>query len=196
MAAVILLGFAISASANESLKNDLAIVSARIYTAPDAEPIEDGEVVIRGGKIAKVGTRKKVKIPRGIQVINAEGNILTAVFWNSHVYLISPSQLGAAQMRSKNMALIPTVSLFEIEIKRSGGSADVVDQALKMITEEVRLYSEAGGQILFGTDVGYTDLFDTTREYQLISNVLSWRQILASLTTAPAENLNVIPTQI
>ena len=72
MAAVILLGFAISASANESLKNDLAIVSARIYTAPDAEPIEDGEVVIRGGKIAKVGTRKKVKIPRGIQVINAE----------------------------------------------------------------------------------------------------------------------------
>ena len=110
--------------------------------------------------------------------------------------MISPSQLGAAQMRSKNMALIPTVSLFEIEIKRSGGSADVVDQALKMITEEVRLYSEAGGQILFGTDVGYTDLFDTTREYQLISNVLSWRQILASLTTAPAENLNVIPTQI
>ena len=163
MAAVILLGFAISASANESLKNDLAIVSARIYTAPDAEPIEDGEVVIRGGKIAKVGTRKKVKIPRGIQVINAEGNVLTARFWNSHVYLISPSQLGAAQMRSKNMALIPNMSLFEIEIKRSGGGADVVDQTLKMITEEVRLYSEAGGQILFGTDVGYTDLFDTTR---------------------------------
>ena len=114
-------------------------------------------------------------------------NFFTARFWNSHAYLISPSQLGAAQMRSKNMALIPTMSLFEIEIKRSGGGADVMDQALKMITEEVRLYSETGGQILFGTDVGYTDLFDTTREYQLMSNVLSWRQILASLTTAPAE---------
>ena len=54
MAAVILLGFAISASANESLKNDLAIVSARIYNAHDAEPIEDGAVVLRDGKIANV----------------------------------------------------------------------------------------------------------------------------------------------
>jgi len=32
----------------------LAIVGARIYTAPDAEPIEDGVVVIRDGKIANV----------------------------------------------------------------------------------------------------------------------------------------------
>jgi imidazolonepropionase-like amidohydrolase len=92
-----------------------------------------------------------------------------------------------ARMRSKNMALIPTLSLFEIEIKRSGGDSEVTTKALDMLTNEVRLYSGAGGQILFGTDVGYTDLYDTTREYQLLSKVLSWRQLLASLTTAPAE---------
>ena len=49
-AAMILLWLAISAGADESLKNELAIVGARIYTAPGAEPIEDGVVVIRGGK--------------------------------------------------------------------------------------------------------------------------------------------------
>jgi len=37
--AAVILGFAISASTNESLKNDLAIVSARIYNAHDAEAI-------------------------------------------------------------------------------------------------------------------------------------------------------------
>jgi len=37
-------------------------------------------IVLRGGKIANVGARKKVKIPRGIQVINAEGHTLTAGF--------------------------------------------------------------------------------------------------------------------
>jgi hypothetical protein len=53
--AVIWLGFAIPASADESLQtNDLAIVGAHIYTAPDAEPIEDGVVVIRDRKIANL----------------------------------------------------------------------------------------------------------------------------------------------
>jgi imidazolonepropionase-like amidohydrolase len=56
-----------------------------------------------------------------------------------------------------------------------------------MITAEVKDYAAAGGQILFGTDVGYTDAFDTTEEYRLMSAVLSWKAILKSLTTAPAE---------
>ena len=43
-------GVAIPASDDESLKNDLAIVGPRIYTAPELEPIEDGIVVVRGGK--------------------------------------------------------------------------------------------------------------------------------------------------
>ena len=36
-------------------------------------------------------------------------------------------------------------------------------------TTELKSYSAAGGQILFGTDVGYTDAFDTTEEYRLMS---------------------------
>ena len=92
-----------------------------------------------------------------------------------------------ARLRKHNMALIPTMTLFEVEAKKFGESASDLAQAITMITNEVKNYSAAGGQILFGTDVGYTDAFDTTEEYRLMSAALDWRQILASLTTAPAQ---------
>jgi imidazolonepropionase-like amidohydrolase len=91
-----------------------------------------------------------------------------------------------ARMRAHNMAVIPTMTLFEVEAKRSGLKPEVLAQTIKMISSEVKDYSVAGGQILFGTDVGYTDAYDTTEEYCLMSTVLDWRQVLASLTTTPA----------
>jgi imidazolonepropionase-like amidohydrolase len=92
-----------------------------------------------------------------------------------------------ARMRKHNMALIPTMTLFEVESKRFGGTPASLAQAIALITNEVKDFAAAGGQILFGTDVGYTDAFDTTEEYRLMSAVLDWRKILASLTTAPAQ---------
>ncbi len=92
-----------------------------------------------------------------------------------------------ARLRKHNMALIPTMTLFEVESRRNGGSSGNLAQTIAMITGEVRDYAAAGGQILFGTDVGYTDAFDTTEEYRLMSAALDWRAILRSLTTAPAE---------
>jgi imidazolonepropionase-like amidohydrolase len=92
-----------------------------------------------------------------------------------------------ARMRKHNMALIPTMTLFEVEAKKFGESPEDLARAIVMIKTEVKDYAAAGGQILFGTDVGYTDAFDTTEEYRLMSAVLDWRKILTSLTIAPAE---------
>ena len=91
------------------------------------------------------------------------------------------------RLRKNNMALIPTMTLFEVEARRNGESSKDLAQAITMITSEVKDYATAGGQILFGTDVGYTDAFDTTEEYRLMSAVLDWRAILRALTTAPAQ---------
>lgn len=91
-----------------------------------------------------------------------------------------------SRLRKHDMAVIPTMTLFEVEAKKFDESAADLAQALTMITSEVRDYAAAGGQILFGTDVGYIDTFDTTEEYRLMSGALDWRGILASLTTAPA----------
>jgi len=73
-----------------------------------------------------------------------------------------------------------------VEARKFGEKPEDLVAAIKMITAEVKDYSAAGGQILFGTDVGYTDAYDTSEEYRLMSAALDWRQILASLTTAPA----------
>ena len=345
---------------------ELAIVGARIYPAPDAAPIDDGVVIVRGTRIVSVGSRSDIPVPRAARLIDARGSVLTAGFWNCHIHLMTPALLNAAtdkaatlqsgletmltrwgfttvfdlasstdnalalrqrvnsgeiagpmilsvgdpffpkdgtpiyvrdflkahdwpdeevstpeeaaaraarqldrgtdgvkifagaivggkigvlpmridiakavvkeahsrgkpafahpsnlaglnvaiesgvdilahttatdgggvpggwsaeliaRMRKHNMALIPTMTLFEVEAKKFGESSDDLANAIKTITVEVRDYAAAGGQILFGTDVGYTDAFDTTEEYRLMSAELGWRQILASLTTAPA----------
>ncbi len=52
----------------------------------------------------------------------------------------------------------------------------------------LRAFNAAGGEILFGTDVGYIYRFDTTEEYTLMQQAgMSFTQILASLTTNPAD---------
>ena len=80
------------------------------------------------------------------------------------------------QMKAANMTLIPTLKLF--------GS----DDDLLGILDEVGSYQRMGGQILFGTDVGFLPDYDPSNEYGLMSRAgLTPMQILASLTTAPAE---------
>jgi imidazolonepropionase-like amidohydrolase len=52
---------------------------------------------------------------------------------------------------------------------------------------ELRAYSQANGDILFGTDIGYIDHYDTALEFTLMSRAgMNYQQILASLTTNPA----------
>jgi imidazolonepropionase-like amidohydrolase len=80
------------------------------------------------------------------------------------------------RMKAANMTLIPTLKLF--------GS----DDDLPGILDEVGTYQRMGGQILFGTDVGYLLDYDPANEYSLMSRAgLTPMQILASLTTAPAD---------
>ncbi|HEU5467762.1 MAG TPA: amidohydrolase family protein [Steroidobacteraceae bacterium] len=90
------------------------------------------------------------------------------------------------QMRAKNIAVVPTLQLFPYELKRMGLPGRVVELATGDAVEQVRAYSKAGGQVLFGTDVGYMADYDPTEEYRLMAKALSPMEILASLTTAPA----------
>ena len=76
---------------------------------------------------------------------------------------------------ASSVALVPTLTLF------------ANDSDAPEIFAEVRDYARLGGRILFGTDVGYHDRYDPSREYELMARAgLSWREILASLTVNPA----------
>src|SRR6185295_3055642 len=57
---------------------------------------------------------------------------------------------------------------------------------------QLRGYFQAGGQILFGTDVGYITDYNPTEEYQQMKRAgMQFPDILASLTTALAERFGI-----
>jgi len=96
-----------------------------------------------------------------------------------------------ARLKSANLALIPTLTLFDFEA-RKGNESDAGREAwIAQMVAELRAYSQAGGEILFGTDIGYIDHYDTTLEFTLMSRAaMDFRQILASLTTNPASKFD------
>jgi imidazolonepropionase-like amidohydrolase len=54
----------------------------------------------------------------------------------------------------------------------------------------LRAFAGTGGRVLFGTDLGYIDDYDTTEEFELMARAgMEFREILASLTTAPVARL-------
>lgn len=92
------------------------------------------------------------------------------------------------RLKAANVSLIPTLTLFSGE--------DGPDANHQGILQEVKSYSDAGGQILFGTDIGFiTDYRLLTREYELLGRAgLNYRQVLATLTTTPAKRLGFAAT--
>jgi imidazolonepropionase-like amidohydrolase len=78
--------------------------------------------------------------------------------------------------------LIPTLALFTTVVLDPGVTARLVESGVS----QLKAFSDNGGAVLFGTDVGFTKLYDTTLEYELMHRALSERQVLASLTTNPA----------
>jgi len=111
-------------------------------------------------------------------VIAAEVDVLAHIIPGLPGY--SPEQL--ARFKSQRTALIPTLSLFAKTIGGPALSARLVESGVN----QIKAFSENGGPILFGTDVGFITIYDTSIEYELMHRALSERQVLASLTTNPA----------
>ncbi len=339
--------------------SDLALTGAKIYPSPTEPAIENGSILVHQGRILAVGPASTVKIPRGTTVIECEGLVITAGFWNSHVHIFTPGLLhvrsstaadldrqldtilnrwgfttvfdlasvldntlllrrriesgelrgphiltvgepvwtiepvyvreymrdnnidipdtvtpdqattlvrshaaqGAdgiklftgsmqdkgqvaalplavakaaveeahrhgmpvfahpqnlegveiaincgvdvlahtvpdsppwtpefvAKLKKANLALIPTMTLWDFEARKIQGTDKERTVWIDKMVAELRAYAQAGGEVLFGTDVGYTDHFDTTLEFTLMSRAgMTYEQILASLTTNPA----------
>lgn len=87
-----------------------------------------------------------------------------------------------AHFKQQNVALTPTLSLFAKLPVPAAISARIVDN----VVAQLKAFAENGGTVLFGTDVGFTQIYDTTLEYELMRRALGERQVLASLTTSPA----------
>jgi imidazolonepropionase-like amidohydrolase len=333
--------------ATQSEAQTIVLRGGMIYTAPDVPPITAGTVVLRGGKIAAVGSARDIPIPSDAQVIDVTGKVVMAGFWNSHVHFptglyggadtadaavlagelaamlsrwgftsvfdtgsplantlalrrridateipgprilttgdiifptgarnpkygastpaeamsaacellaggvsaiklyaqawwdssltLSPEVIRAvvslarehgipvfahpsnrvglhnavengvdvlvhttpqigpwsdalvADMKARDVALIPTLSLWRFELQRDSAPQSAVDAFVNRGVAQLRQYFEAGGPILFGTDVGYMTDYDTRLEFELMAQAgMGYRDILAALTTVPA----------
>ena len=79
-----------------------------------------------------------------------------------------------------HMAMIPTLKLFSR------------DSNIASIRSVVFQFHRRGGVLIFGTDTGFLPDYDMGEEYRQLSLAgLSWREILAMLTAAPAQLFGV-----
>jgi imidazolonepropionase-like amidohydrolase len=90
-----------------------------------------------------------------------------------------------AAMKQHTVALTPTLWIWKWYARHDRQSAQ--DKTVNTEVEQLRAWIASGGTVLFGTDLGAVDP-DPTEEYMLMAKAgMDFRQILASLTTAPAD---------
>jgi imidazolonepropionase-like amidohydrolase len=95
-----------------------------------------------------------------------------------------------ARMKLAGISLIPTLKLWHVEAKRAAASSENTENFINAGVEQLRAFAGTGGRVLFGTDLGYIDDYDTTEEFELMARAgMEFREILASLTTAPVARL-------
>jgi imidazolonepropionase-like amidohydrolase len=88
-------------------------------------------------------------------------------------------------MKRRHAALTPTLQI--MKYFRRHDRVSTQEQVVEIATGQLRAWLGAGGAVLFGTDLGAVE-YDPTDEYVLMSAAgMTFAQILASLTTMPAE---------
>jgi imidazolonepropionase-like amidohydrolase len=125
---------------------------------------------------------------------NTEADVLAALRGGVDVIVHTTPYAGPwdeavpAAVRERRAALIPTLTIWKYYMRHDRISAE--EKTTRTELEQLRSWIAAGGTVLFGTDVGAVD-YDPTEEYVLMTEAgMSFRQILASLTTAPVARFN------
>jgi imidazolonepropionase-like amidohydrolase len=90
------------------------------------------------------------------------------------------------RLTAAHMALTPTLTLWEVVSPNA--TPDELEKGMSRAAQQLGAFYQAGGQVLFGTDVGFIEHFDTSEELKWMSRAgMSFQGILASLTTNPAQ---------
>jgi len=85
----------------------------------------------------------------------------------------------------QHMAMVPTLKMFATTVSANASY-------LQPIYQEVLTFHRLGGQLLFGTDVGYMADYRTEDEFRALASCgLNAMDILRMLTTAPAQRFGV-----
>jgi imidazolonepropionase-like amidohydrolase len=92
-------------------------------------------------------------------------------------------------MKERRVALTPTLAIWKDLLRHDRISTQ--EQSVRTSIGQLRAWVASKGTVLFGTDLGAAG-YDPTEEYTLMVEAgMTFRQILASLTVAPAERFGV-----
>jgi imidazolonepropionase-like amidohydrolase len=95
-------------------------------------------------------------------------------------------------MLKVHLSVIPTLKLWKAELMKYGVKDLKDNPFITVARRQVHDFSAAGGNLLFGTDVGYISDYSTEDEYSLLAGSgLDFRKILNMLTTAPAKQFGL-----
>jgi imidazolonepropionase-like amidohydrolase len=96
-----------SASIPRLAERDFALVGARIVDGTMRPPIDDGTLVVRGGRIAAVGLRANVTVPAGVRTIDVRGKTIIPGLWDMHAHVAlpewGPAYLGVGVTTARDM---------------------------------------------------------------------------------------------
>ena len=84
---------------------ELVLTGGTVYAGPADEPIANGVVVIRDGRIAAVGREGSVPVSEGATVVDCSGLTVTAGFWNSHVHFMERKWADAANLPAPELSV-------------------------------------------------------------------------------------------
>jgi imidazolonepropionase-like amidohydrolase len=122
---------------------------------------------------------------------NSGADVLTAVRAGVDIIAHTTPHTGPwdesllSLMKERGVALTPTLTLWKYYMRHDRISAQ--DQITTTELGQLRAWLAIGGVVLYGSDLGAID-YDPTEEYALMAQAgMTFPQILASLTTAPAE---------
>ena len=159
-----------------------------------ANSVEQNEILTMPAELAKViaGEAHRAGKPVFAHVSNDKGiEVAIQSGVNILAHTTPEDKWGsdyAQRMVEAHMALTPTLTLWEVELGKGNASPADLEKFMSRAADQLGAFSRAGGQVLFGTDVGYTQRFDTSEEFKWMSRAgMSFQAILASLTTNPAD---------
>jgi imidazolonepropionase-like amidohydrolase len=183
-----------AAEARENVRKNLASgadgTKLFLHTSPDMKSKRFMSIEVARAAVEETHARGKLVLAHPTSLYGVRGALAAGVDILVHTTLGEPQPWDAgviAEMKAKGMSVIPTFKLWPYELRKGNVPPEVIDKLVGATLQELRSFSEAGGQVLFGTDVGYMHDYDPSDEYHFMAQAgLSPMQILASLTTAPA----------
>ena len=94
----------------------IAIVGATVIDGNGGAPMTDATIVVRGKRIAAVGPRASVTVPKGARVIDAAGKYVTPGFIDTNVHL-SLYNNGESMVRYEERFLDLVIEAAQTELK-------------------------------------------------------------------------------